>query len=52
MLYSIYEKKKYSDLYSMDSVMLSPHVAGWTKESKYKIGNLLSKKIINTIYNR
>lgn len=41
------EKSIYEKLYALESVILSPHVAGWTFESKYKIGNLLSEKIIS-----
>lgn len=41
------EKFIYEKLYALDSVLLSPHIAGWTFESKYKIGNLLSEKIIS-----
>jgi len=37
----------YKKIYTLDSVILSPHIAGWTNESKYKIGNLLSEKIIS-----
>lgn len=53
-----YEKKSFENLkhemasnnmnYLMNSnqVVLSPHVAGWTKESKLKIANVLLQKII------
>jgi len=41
------EKSMYKKIYTLDSVILSPHIAGWTNESKYKIGNLLSEKIIS-----
>ncbi len=30
-----------------DNVLLSPHVAGWTVESKYKLADVLATKIIN-----
>lgn len=39
------EKNMYTELYHMDNVILSPHVAGWTIESKYKIAKTLLKKI-------
>ena len=39
------EKKMYEALYNFDNVMLSPHVAGWTYESKYKIAKTLLDKI-------
>jgi len=53
-----YEKKSFENLkhemasnnmnYLLNSnqVVLSPHVAGWTKESKLKIANVLLQKII------
>lgn len=41
------EKSIYDNLYALDSVILSPHIAGWTLESKYKIGDYLSEKIIS-----
>lgn len=40
------EKKMYTELYASNSTILSPHVAGWTKESKYKIAKMLAKKIL------
>ena len=30
-----------------ENVMLTPHVAGWTEESYYKLSNVLASKIIN-----
>jgi D-3-phosphoglycerate dehydrogenase len=39
------EKELYGRLYGMENVVLSPHVAGWTKESKKKIASTLIKKI-------
>ncbi|MCF8331097.1 MAG: hypothetical protein K9H84_01455 [Bacteroidales bacterium] len=30
-----------------DRVILSPHIAGWTHESKYKLGKVLSDKILS-----
>jgi len=35
----------YGKLYEFKQVVLSPHVAGWTVESKYKIANSLLKQI-------
>ena len=43
--YTAEEKAIYSRLFSMDNVVLSPHIAGWTKESKKKIAETLIKKI-------
>lgn len=50
--YTENEKKMYSKLFAFNSVVLSPHIAGWTTESKYKIGDILSNKIIDAIYNQ
>lgn len=35
-----------SDLLSMDNVILSPHVAGWTIESKEKLAQVIVEKIV------
>lgn len=35
------------DLMTMDNVLLSPHIAGWTKESKEKLAQVIVDKIIN-----
>lgn len=45
--FTLEEKNMYDKLYALDSVILSPHIAGWTVESKFKIGNCLSEKIIS-----
>ena len=42
--------KAYSDfcyLAKCDNVILSPHIAGWTHESDYKLANILADKILN-----
>lgn len=39
------EKALYARLYKMENVVLSPHIAGWTKESKKKIASTLVEKI-------
>jgi D-3-phosphoglycerate dehydrogenase / 2-oxoglutarate reductase len=36
----------FSYLKKSDSVILSPHIAGWTVESKHKLATVLAKKII------
>ncbi|MCX6257523.1 MAG: NAD(P)-binding domain-containing protein [Bacteroidia bacterium] len=53
-----YESKTFEDLYTTHlpdsyhylinagNVILSPHVAGWTNESNYKIADILAQKII------
>ncbi|GLR18144.1 NAD(P)-dependent oxidoreductase [Portibacter lacus] len=39
------EKEMYGRLYEFENVILSPHIAGWTKESKKKIALTLIRKI-------
>lgn len=41
------EREMYERLYNMDNVILSPHVAGWTIESKYLLGKVLLDKILS-----
>ncbi len=36
-----------SELLSMDNVILSPHIAGWTKESKEKLAQVIVDKIVH-----
>lgn len=43
--FSTNERSVYSRLYAMEQVVLSPHVAGWTVESKEKISRFLLNKI-------
>ena len=40
------EQSWYKDLISRDNVILSPHVAGWTFESYYKLSEVAADKII------
>lgn len=40
------EENMYNELYQMDNVILSPHIAGWTKESKKKIAQTLVRKMV------
>jgi len=44
--YSEEEKRSYQDLFSRTNVMLSPHVAGWTIESKERLAQLLLDRIL------
>jgi D-3-phosphoglycerate dehydrogenase len=39
------EKQMYDRLHGFDNVVLSPHVAGWTIESKKKLAEILLEKI-------
>lgn len=43
---SLGEQIWYQDLIARDNVILSPHVAGWTFESYYKLSAILADKII------
>lgn len=43
--YTEQEKELYSRLYAMQQVILSPHVAGWTKESLFKIADTIVSKV-------
>jgi D-3-phosphoglycerate dehydrogenase / 2-oxoglutarate reductase len=40
------EEKTYSELYEYSNVILSPHIAGWTKESKELLAQVLLTKIL------
>lgn len=40
------EDTLYTRLYSMENVMLSPHIAGWTHESKYLLAKVLLEKLL------
>jgi D-3-phosphoglycerate dehydrogenase / 2-oxoglutarate reductase len=39
------ERELYSDLYGFDNVIVTPHVAGWTHESKERLASVLLKRI-------
>ncbi len=43
--YSIEETAMYNNLNNRPNVIISPHIAGWTKESKYNLSAILFKKI-------
>lgn len=40
------EEQWYHGLIARDNVLLSPHIAGWTFESYYKLSDILAEKII------
>lgn len=44
--FSSEEEVLYEDLYLLDNVILSPHVAGWTHESKFRLARILLEKIL------
>jgi D-3-phosphoglycerate dehydrogenase len=46
LTYTIEEKNMYNSLYMMPNVVLTPHVAGWTVESKEKIAKTLLDKLL------
>jgi D-3-phosphoglycerate dehydrogenase len=39
------EKIMYDELYGMEQVLLSPHIAGWTHQSKQKIAEIMLEKL-------
>ncbi|SRX72486.1 2-hydroxyacid dehydrogenase [Aequorivita antarctica] len=39
------------ELFAMDNVILSPHIAGWTIESKEKLAKVIAEKIIQNFKN-
>lgn len=43
--FSVEEHSMYDRLYQFSNVILSPHVAGWTKESKYKLSKVILEKL-------
>ncbi|MFD2553233.1 NAD(P)-dependent oxidoreductase [Sphingobacterium tabacisoli] len=43
------QEEWYTDLIKRDNVLLSPHVAGWTFESYYKLSAILADKIIQLL---
>ena len=43
--FSLDEENMYEQLYKFEQVILSPHVAGWTVESKKRLAEVLLKKI-------
>ncbi len=45
--YTRQEKTLYEELFALEHVILTPHVAGWTVESKQRIAEVLLKKIIS-----
>ena len=47
--YTDEEKGLYSRLFQLENVILTPHVAGWTFESKRKIAQVLLEKIKQTV---
>ena len=48
--YTNSEQNLYRRLHQLDNVVLSPHVAGWTVESKRLLAEVLLEKIKNVLY--
>lgn len=48
-MYSDIEKEMYSELFSFNNLIITPHIAGWTKESKEKIADLVFENIVRMI---
>lgn len=44
--YTSEEKQMYQKLFSFPQVHVSPHIAGWTAESKYKLARILLDQIL------
>lgn len=45
--YNFNEKAIYKELHNFDQVVLSPHIAGWTHQSKRKIAGQMLKKLLD-----
>jgi D-3-phosphoglycerate dehydrogenase len=43
------EKNMYGELFEMDSVLLSPHVAGWSAKSKVQMESFLLANITKAL---
>ncbi len=43
--FSAAEKDLYAQLYRFENVVLSPHIAGWTHQSKWRLSEVLLEKI-------
>ena len=39
--------KPLTELFAMDNVLLSPHIAGWTGESKVRLAEVIAEKILS-----
>ena len=45
------ERQLYQRLQALENVVLSPHIAGWTQESKYLLASILLEKISAVVKN-
>jgi D-3-phosphoglycerate dehydrogenase / 2-oxoglutarate reductase len=48
-LFSDEEKEIYDNLFLMPNVVSTPHIAGWTIESKYKLADILTQKVLQKL---
>ena len=46
------ESGLYQRLFNLKQVVLSPHIAGWTHESKFKMASVLIQKIFAHIHHQ
>ena len=47
--FSELENQTFERLYQFENVVLSPHIAGWTHESKERLAKVLLKRIENVL---
>lgn len=47
--YSVEENEMYTLLFSFQNIIVSPHTAGWTKESLYKIAEVVLHRILLSV---
>ncbi|MEY3239822.1 MAG: hypothetical protein RIR11_1260 [Bacteroidota bacterium] len=45
------EEKQFKKLYQFDQVVLTPHIAGWTQESKRRMAEMLIEKLKRKFFN-
>ena len=43
--YTFEEREMYKRLFNNENVIVSPHIAGWSIESKFKLSNILFEQI-------
>ena len=39
---------EFNQLISFNNIIISPHIAGWSVESEYKLSDVLANKILST----
>lgn len=45
----LYDTSWYEKLITFDNVILTPHVAGWSVESYYKLSKVLAEKVLKLV---